>query len=374
MLACLALALSVGLASSASYSYPESVANGWDGACETGMMQSPVDLDSSLAATIHAPIKYRNYFNGQFNLNFKGQLMNNGHTVVWYPNSWSTGKLVGGKNFAKKCPSIENGPYAGLKFSHRYYLWQLHFHWGEVGNDEKGSEHTVNGKSFPLEVHMVHVEDQYVGADGTIDVTGATSDSSGLAVLGIFFRVDNMKPQNEQPLQKIDDAAWKFHHHAEGAAAHDEEDEVRRSAEKEDNEVMTEDKRAEIDDRDHARNMRNFNVALKKMQASGKNKRDACPADGAAKLSFNPGAFIRKVTANGGDKTMSTYWTYKGSLTTPGCNEVVTWVVFERALPVAQVQVNAFASICPNNYRLSRPVNATQYLQKLIHNCIGCSN
>ena len=48
---------------------------------------------------------------------------------------------------------------------------------------------------FPLEVHMVHVEDKYVGADGTIDVTGATSDGSGLAVLGIFFRVDNMKPQ-----------------------------------------------------------------------------------------------------------------------------------------------------------------------------------
>ena len=42
---------------------------------------------------------------------------------------------------------------------------------------------------------MVHVEDKYVGADGTIDVTGATSDGSGLAVLGIFFRVDNMKPQ-----------------------------------------------------------------------------------------------------------------------------------------------------------------------------------
>ena len=28
--------------------------------------------------------------------------------------------------------------------------------------------------------------------------------------------------------QDIDDAAWKFHHHAEGAAAHAEEDEVKR--------------------------------------------------------------------------------------------------------------------------------------------------
>ena len=62
--------LILGLASSAGtgYSYPESVANGWDGACETGTRQSPVDLDSSLEATIHAPIKYRNYFNGQYNL------------------------------------------------------------------------------------------------------------------------------------------------------------------------------------------------------------------------------------------------------------------------------------------------------------------
>ena len=64
------LNLILGLASSAGdgYSYPESVANGWDGTCETGMRQSPVDLDSKLQATIHAPIKYRNYFNGQYNL------------------------------------------------------------------------------------------------------------------------------------------------------------------------------------------------------------------------------------------------------------------------------------------------------------------
>ena len=48
---------------------------------------------------------------------------------------------------------------------------------------------------FPLEVHLVHVEDKYIGADGTVDADGAFADGSGLAVLGIFFRVDNMKPQ-----------------------------------------------------------------------------------------------------------------------------------------------------------------------------------
>ena len=42
---------------------------------------------------------------------------------------------------------------------------------------------------------MVHIEDKYVKADGSLDTTGALADGSGLAVLGIFFRVDNMKPQ-----------------------------------------------------------------------------------------------------------------------------------------------------------------------------------
>ena len=38
----------------------------WGGLCDTGMMQSPIDLKSS-PATVHAPIQFRNFFNGHFN-------------------------------------------------------------------------------------------------------------------------------------------------------------------------------------------------------------------------------------------------------------------------------------------------------------------
>ena len=38
----------------------------WGGLCDTGMMQSPIDLMSS-PATVHAPIQFRNFFNGHFN-------------------------------------------------------------------------------------------------------------------------------------------------------------------------------------------------------------------------------------------------------------------------------------------------------------------
>ena len=65
-------------AAGSGFSYPESVANGWDGVCVTGINQSPIDLDSGMKATVHAPINYRNYFNGHFNkVNFMSYVLSN---------------------------------------------------------------------------------------------------------------------------------------------------------------------------------------------------------------------------------------------------------------------------------------------------------
>lgn len=33
------------------------------------------------------------------------------------------------------------------------------------------------------------------------------------------------------------------------------------------------------------------------------------------------------------------YWTYQGSLTTPPCNECVTWIVFKEPITVTEEQV-----------------------------------
>ena len=54
--------------------------------------------------------------------------------------------LYGGAMWKWKNPSIRDGPYGGKTHTHAYYLWQLHFHWGEPGNADQGSEHTVDGK------------------------------------------------------------------------------------------------------------------------------------------------------------------------------------------------------------------------------------
>ena len=57
----------IGMVAASSYTYPESEDNGWDGTCVDGGMQSPIDLKSNMTATVHAPITFKNYFNGPFN-------------------------------------------------------------------------------------------------------------------------------------------------------------------------------------------------------------------------------------------------------------------------------------------------------------------
>ena len=59
-----------------------------------------------------------------------------------------------------------------------YQFLQMHFHWGS--SDEKGSEHTLNGKGFPMELHVVHTK---------LGVQDSLHTSNGLAVTGFFFQI-----------------------------------------------------------------------------------------------------------------------------------------------------------------------------------------
>ncbi|XP_018424161.1 PREDICTED: carbonic anhydrase 15-like [Nanorana parkeri] len=70
---------------------------------------------------------------------------------------------------------------SGANLPNTYRALQFHFHWGSPTKD--GSEHTVDGKQFPLELHIVHMNDKYSS------VTEAKKDPQGLAVLGILITV-----------------------------------------------------------------------------------------------------------------------------------------------------------------------------------------
>ncbi|XP_029933721.1 carbonic anhydrase 4-like [Myripristis murdjan] len=73
---------------------------------------------------------------------------------------------------------------SGGGLSDHYESIQFHLHWGN-GSSTPGSEHTVNGKRYPMEIHIVHVKASYRG-----NTTQAIEDSNGLAVLGFLIEVD----------------------------------------------------------------------------------------------------------------------------------------------------------------------------------------
>ena len=106
-------------------------------------------------------------------------------------------------------------------------------------------------------------------------------------------------------VKKVNDAAWQFHYHPGGH---------KKSVN--DSQRSIEDRMDDEADYYHEVNMRSLHYGLTQIKEDRIENR--APTKKTIKLKLNPGAFIRKSIRNGGDKTMSTYWTYRGSLTTPG--------------------------------------------------------
>ncbi|KTG06874.1 hypothetical protein cypCar_00002117, partial [Cyprinus carpio] len=62
-----------------------------------------------------------------------------------------------------------------------YKAVQFHLHWGENGG--QGSEHSVDGERYPMELHIVHINEKYAS------LGDALNDSTGVAALAFFFEV-----------------------------------------------------------------------------------------------------------------------------------------------------------------------------------------
>jgi len=75
----------------------------------------------------------------------------------------------------------EKSSLTGGPLGHEYQCVQMHAHWGK--EEGRGSEHTINGKMYDGELHLVHYNTAYGSFADAVD------KPDGLAVLGVFLKV-----------------------------------------------------------------------------------------------------------------------------------------------------------------------------------------
>ncbi|XP_068093691.1 carbonic anhydrase-like [Hyperolius riggenbachi] len=132
------------------------------------------------------------------------------HLHIKYDPSTAKVILNNGHSFNVEFDDSENrSVVSGGALEGTYRLKQFHFHWGSC--DGRGSEHTVNGKKFDAELHLVHWNTKY-------DSFGeAVKHCDGLAVIGVFLKAGAARPELQPIIHALKSISTKgkevqFHH------------------------------------------------------------------------------------------------------------------------------------------------------------------
>ncbi|XP_077361126.1 carbonic anhydrase 4a [Festucalex cinctus] len=233
-----------------------------NGAC-AGKSQSPINVVTrkTLKDERMTPFEFSNY-----QQIFRGSIKNNGHSVQ-----------VG-------VPHLSTISGGGLPST--YKAVQFHLHWGTNGGP--GSEHTIDGEQYPMELHIVHMKHHYT------DLMTALADPEGVAVLGFFYEVSNSANRKYDSIISA------------------------------------------------LRSIKNTN----------------------ANISLPPTSLAQLIPP---EHNLTSFYRYKGSLTTPGCTEAVVWTLFENPIPLSFDQLRAFSELkfhdgkpMVGTFRPVQPLNGRQ--------------
>lgn len=128
-----------------------------------GSRQSPINIVTrSVDTRLSLRLRFNNFAVNPTTMTW----LNDGHSAVLQPT------------YGTNRPTIQN-----LENGETYVVDALHYHWGPDNN--VGSEHTINGVSYPLEVHIVSWNQRY----GSL--ANAVSSPNGLLVIGNFYTVSD---------------------------------------------------------------------------------------------------------------------------------------------------------------------------------------
>ncbi|XP_014736638.1 PREDICTED: carbonic anhydrase 4 [Sturnus vulgaris] len=270
-----------------------------------GSRQSPVNIvtknvvcDKSLK-----PLTFEGY---DVKGSAKWLLENNGHTVKVTLNG---------------SPKIGGG---GLK--RKYKAVEFHLHWGvpEEPQSIPGSEHSIDGEKYPMELHIVHIRED------VSSVTEAKKTPDGLAVLAFFVKADEENRNYTTLLNRLEALKYKGKTLVPGISQA----------------VWGEDKTCSH------KHHKGFSPVV-------------FPGDSAE---LDPLPLMSLLPP---EEDLGRYYRYEGSLTTPDCYEGVTWTIFEKPVELSLRQLSKFATLhfdstnssaMTENFRPAQPLNGRTVL------------
>lgn len=140
----------------------------------SGRYQSPIDINTS-QSVYNPQLKDFVIFFDPPSADSRFYVHNNGHAV----QIDTEGEFY-----------VSNGGLPDI-----YRTAQFHFHWGH--KNHHGSEHTVDGKAAPIEMHIVNWNTKFAS------IGDAATKPEGLAVLGILFEVSEVDNPDLEPIVKV---------------------------------------------------------------------------------------------------------------------------------------------------------------------------
>ncbi|XP_071319086.1 uncharacterized protein [Trachinotus anak] len=182
-----------------------------------------------------------------------------------------------------------------------YSTLQFHFHWGDTSHESTGSEHTVDSKRYPMEMHIVNKR-----KDLTLDE--AINTPNGLAVLGFFI-----EPTDSTKIRSSSGSSSE--HHETNPT----------SSQASDMEAWTKLTK-------HLSDIQNLSSEV---------------------------IVTEEISIDDllGNVNRASYYRYNGSLTTPSCNEAVVWTVFKESVKVDQDLMMLFP-IQTGHHNVFRPTQS----------------
>lgn len=127
-----------------------------------GEYQSPINLNSREARYDPSLLDVR--LSPNYVVCRDCEVTNDGHTIQVILKSKSV---------------LSGGP---LPQGHEFELYEVRFHWGR--ENQRGSEHTVNFKAFPMELHLIHWNATLFGS-----IDEAVGKPHGIAIIALFVQI-----------------------------------------------------------------------------------------------------------------------------------------------------------------------------------------